>query len=74
MRPNKDGLVARVIVEGKKVARVSLTPVTRDADTNNVRMLPAGDGEGAALLKKVRDLSGDTPLPVQGQEAALIAP
>jgi len=37
-------------------------------------MLPAGDGEGAELLKKVRDLSGATPLPVEGQEAVLIAP
>lgn len=73
MRPNKDGLVARVIVEGKKVARVSLTPVTRDADSNNVRMLDAGDGEGAGLLKKVRDLSGETPLPLDGDEAILIA-
>jgi len=73
MRPNKDGLVARVIVEGKKIARVSLTPVTRDADTNNVRMLHAGDGEGAGLLKKVRDLSPETPLPVDGHEAILIA-
>ena len=74
MRPNKDGLVASVIVEDKKVARVSLTPVTRDADTNNVRMLNAADGEGASLLKKVRDLSGETALPVFGHEALLIAP
>ncbi len=73
MRPNRDGLVARVLVDDKKVARVTLTPVTRDADSNNVRMLNAGDGEGAALLKKVRDLSGDTPLPVDGHEAVLIA-
>jgi hypothetical protein len=72
MRPNKDGLVARVIVEGKKVARVSLTPLTRDPDTNNVRLLNAGDGEGAGLLQKVHDLSGETPLPVDGHEAVLI--
>jgi poly-gamma-glutamate synthesis protein (capsule biosynthesis protein) len=73
MRPNKDGLVARVVVEGKKVARVSLTPVTRDTDTNNVRMLDAANGEGAGLITKVRGLSADTPLPVAGQEAVLIA-
>jgi poly-gamma-glutamate capsule biosynthesis protein CapA/YwtB (metallophosphatase superfamily) len=73
MRPNKDGLVARVVVEGKKVARVSLTPVTRDADTNNVRMLDAASGEGASLMMKVREMSGDTRLPVDGREAVLIA-
>jgi poly-gamma-glutamate capsule biosynthesis protein CapA/YwtB (metallophosphatase superfamily) len=74
MRPNKDGLVARVVVENKKVTRVSLTPVTRDADTNNVRMLDAGNGDGAAVLQKVQDLSRDTPLPVDGHETLLIAP
>jgi len=73
MRPNKDGLVARVIVEDRKVARVSLTPVTRDAASNNVRMLNATDGEGAGLMQKVRALSGETPLPVDGQETVLIA-
>ena len=73
MRPNKDGLVARVIVEDRKVARVSLTPVTRDAASNNVRMLNAADGEGAGLMQKVRALSGETPLPVDGQETVLIA-
>ncbi len=73
MRPNKDGLVARVTVEDKKVARVSLTPLTRDADSNNVRMLDAGNGDGAGLLNKVRELSGETPLPVDGHEAVLIA-
>jgi poly-gamma-glutamate capsule biosynthesis protein CapA/YwtB (metallophosphatase superfamily) len=72
MRPNRDGLVARVTVEGKKVARVSLTPVTRDAGSNNVRLLDAGAGEGAGLMKKVRELSGETELPVAGQEAVLI--
>ncbi len=72
MRPNKDGLVARVVVEGKKVARVSLTPVTRDPDTNNVRMLDAANGAGAGLITKVRELSADTPLPVDGPEAVLI--
>jgi len=73
MRPNKDGMVARVVVEGKKVARVGLVPVTRDADNNNVRMLEPGDGEGAELVKKVRELSGATSLNVEGGEAILIA-
>jgi hypothetical protein len=73
MRPNKDGLVARVVVEGKKVARVSLTPVTRDADTNNVRMLDASHGAGANLIAKVHELSADTSLPVAGNEAVLLS-
>ena len=81
MRPNKDGLVARVMIEGKHVARVSLVPVTRDAENNNVQMLDPSKGEGAKLLQKVRDLSGDLlarageqkpGLHVDGQEAILI--
>lgn len=72
MRPNKDGLVAHVSVEGKKVTRVALTPVTRDTGSNNVRMLDAGHGEGAALITKVRELSAGTPLTVEGQEAVLL--
>ena len=73
MRPNKDGMVARVVIENKRVARVSLVPVTRDAENNNVLMLDPAAGEGAKLLHKVKDLSS-TPLPlkVEGQEALLI--
>jgi poly-gamma-glutamate synthesis protein (capsule biosynthesis protein) len=73
MRPNKEGLVVRVVIEGKRVARVSLVPVTRDAAHNDVEMLNPSAGEGAALLQKVRDLSAaPPPLRVEGQEAVLI--
>ncbi len=72
MRPNKEGLVARVVVEGKKVVGVSLVPLTRDAENNNPLMLDPSVGEGAQLMEKVRKLSGETPLKVDGKEVALI--
>ncbi len=72
MRPNRDGLVARVMIEDKKVARVSLVPVTRDQENNNVEMLNPADGAGAKLLQKVKDLSGAVDLRVEGAEAVLV--
>jgi len=72
MRPNKEGMVARVVVQGKHVARVSLVPVTRDGDHNNVQMLDPSDGEGARLLQKVKDLSAGAPLRIDGQEVVLV--
>ena len=73
MRPNKDGLVARVVVQGKKVARLSFVPVTRDADHNNVLMLDPSTGEGARLLQKVKEFSAGTPpLRIDGQEVVLV--
>jgi poly-gamma-glutamate capsule biosynthesis protein CapA/YwtB (metallophosphatase superfamily) len=74
MRPNKDGMVARVVIDKKRVARVSLVPVTRDAENNNVLMLDPSKGEGATLLQKVKDLSAGTPLKIDGQEVVLVAP
>jgi poly-gamma-glutamate capsule biosynthesis protein CapA/YwtB (metallophosphatase superfamily) len=72
MRPNKDGMVARVMIDNKRVARVSLVPVTRDAENNNVLMLDPSIGEGAKLLQKVMDLAPNTSLKVDGQEAVLV--
>jgi poly-gamma-glutamate capsule biosynthesis protein CapA/YwtB (metallophosphatase superfamily) len=71
MRPNKEGLAIRVVVEGKKVARVSFVPLTRDED-NQVVMLDPGSGDGAALLQKVKGLSVGVPLEVDGREVVLI--
>lgn len=72
VRNYKDGMVARVVVEGKDVKRVSLVPVTRDDDTNNVRMLdPSADG-GAKLVQELRDLSPGVPLNIKGKEVVLI--
>jgi poly-gamma-glutamate synthesis protein (capsule biosynthesis protein) len=71
MRPNKDGMVARVIIDKKRVVRVSLVPVTRDAENNNVQMLDPSTGEGAKLFQKVKDLSPNTPLRIDSQEVVL---
>ena len=72
MKPNKEGLVARVTLAGKVVDRVSLTPVTREEGNNNVVLLDAGTGDGAALMKKVQNLSGTTPLKLDGREIVLL--
>ena len=72
MRPNKEGLVARVVVEGKKVARVSLVPLTRDGENNNPLFLDPSAGEGAQMFEKVRKLSAETLLSVDGKEVVLI--
>jgi poly-gamma-glutamate capsule biosynthesis protein CapA/YwtB (metallophosphatase superfamily) len=72
MRPNKDGMVARVVVQGKKVLRVSLVPVTRDAENNAVLMLDPSAGEGAKLIQKVRDLSAGAPLRIEQLEVVLV--
>ncbi len=71
MSPNKEGLVARVVVENKRVARLSIVPVTRD-DQNSVLMLDPGSGEGAKLIQKVMELSGSFPLKIEGKEAVLL--
>ena len=72
MRPNKEGLVARVVIVNKHVARVSIVPVTRDAEHNDVLMLDPASGDGAKLLKKVEDLSSGTPVHVDQHEAVLV--
>jgi poly-gamma-glutamate synthesis protein (capsule biosynthesis protein) len=71
MRPNKEGMLARVVVRDRHVARVSLVPMTRD-DENNVMMLDPSLAEGAKLREKVKSLSGDVPLDVVGREMILI--
>ena len=71
MRPNKEGMVARVVIHGKHVAYVSLVPVTRDADHNNVIMLDPSSGEGERSFQKVKSLSGATGFTIKGQEIAV---
>jgi poly-gamma-glutamate synthesis protein (capsule biosynthesis protein) len=68
---SKDGLVVHAVVEGKKIARVSFVPVTRDAH-NDVIMLDPSAGEGAKLFEIVKGLSDGTPLRIDGQEVVLI--
>jgi len=72
MGPNKEGMVARIVAENKRVMRLSLVPVTRD-DQNNVLMLDPASGEGAKLIQKVIDLSAEAPLTIEGREAVLIS-
>jgi hypothetical protein len=71
MKPNKDGMVARVVVENRRIKRVSLVPVTRDAQ-NNVQMLDPSSGEGKKKIQKVMSLSGNLPLKIDGKEAVLL--
>ncbi len=71
MRPNKEGLLARVVIQNRKVARVSLVPLTRDAENNDVLMLDPATDEGAKLMRKVKSLSGETPLRLDGKEEVL---
>src|SRR5204863_8355366 len=56
----KDGLVARVVIQGKNILRVSFVPVTRDAN-NDVLMLDPSSGEGAKVVKMVKDRSTNLP-------------
>jgi hypothetical protein len=71
VRNYKDGMVARVIVQGNEVKRVSLVPVTRDG-ANNVLMLDPSTGEGAELFRQLKDLSPGVPLKTDGREVILI--
>ena len=67
-----DGLVARVVIRGKSILRVSFVPVTRDAN-NDVYLLDPSEGEGAKLVQAVKDRSSDLPpLRIEGQEVVLL--
>jgi hypothetical protein len=50
---------------------VSFVPVTRDAK-NDVVMVDPTAGDGAALIKVVRDLSPGVPLKIEGHEVVLL--
>jgi poly-gamma-glutamate capsule biosynthesis protein CapA/YwtB (metallophosphatase superfamily) len=71
MSPNKEGMVARVVIERKRLARVSLIPLTRD-DQNNVRMLDPSSGEWAGRIQKVLELSDNSYLQIKDKEAVLL--
>lgn len=66
-----DGLVVRIVVQGKKLLRVSFVPVTRDAN-NNVLMLDPSTGEGARLLGVVQKVSPGLRLKIDGREVVVI--
>lgn len=68
---SKDGLVVRVLVNGKKIRRVTFVPVTRDA-TNTMIMTTPTAGEGARLYDIVKRNSSGLTLPLDGQEVVLL--
>jgi poly-gamma-glutamate synthesis protein (capsule biosynthesis protein) len=69
---SKDGLVARVVIQGKKIARVSFVPVSRD-DHNDVFMLEPSSEEGSRLLEIVKHVSApDLALRLDGHEVVLL--
>jgi poly-gamma-glutamate synthesis protein (capsule biosynthesis protein) len=66
-----DGLVARVVIEGKGIRRVSFVPVSRDAN-NDVYLLDPTEGEGAKLLQWVKERSATPPpLRIDGKEVVM---
>lgn len=67
-----DGLVVRVVIDGKRIVRTSFVPVTKDA-ANDVYMLDPTTGEGARLVQAVTERSPAPPsLRVDGQEVVLV--
>ena len=68
---SKDGLVIRVVIEGRSLRRVSFVPVSRDAK-NNMIMLDPTTGEGARLVTHVRERSLGVPLEIAGREVVMM--
>ena len=68
----KEGLAVRVVIQAKRIARVSFVPVTRDGN-NDVYLIDPSEGEGAALVQMVKDRSTDPPaLRIDGHEVVLM--
>jgi poly-gamma-glutamate synthesis protein (capsule biosynthesis protein) len=66
-----DGLVARVVIQGKRILRVSFVPVTRDA-SNDVYLLDPSAGEGAKLTRWVKERSATPPpMRIDGHEVVV---
>ena len=66
-----DGLVARVVIQGKSIRRVSFVPVSRDAN-NDVYLLDPSEGEGAKLVQWVKERSSTPPaLRIDGHEVVM---
>jgi poly-gamma-glutamate synthesis protein (capsule biosynthesis protein) len=67
-----DGLVARVVIQGTHIRRVSFVPVSRDSN-NDVYLLDPNEGDGAKLVQWVKDRSFTPPaLRLDGQEVVLL--
>jgi poly-gamma-glutamate capsule biosynthesis protein CapA/YwtB (metallophosphatase superfamily) len=70
-RSLKEGLLVRLVAEGRNLSRVSFVPVSRDAN-NNAMLLDPATGEGASILKEVKDLSGNVSWSIAGKEVVLV--
>jgi poly-gamma-glutamate synthesis protein (capsule biosynthesis protein) len=67
-----DGLVVRVVIQGRNIQRVSFVPVSRDAN-NDVLMLDPASGDGARLVQMVKERSAaPPPLKIAGQEVVML--
>lgn len=67
-----DGLVVRVVIDSKRITRVSFVPVSRDGN-NDVYLLDPSNGAGATLVQMVKDRSVDaSPLKIENQEVVLL--
>ncbi len=67
-----DGLVARVVIQGKNILRVSFVPVTRDA-SNDIYLLDPSAGEGAKLVQWVKERSTNPPaMRIDGHEVVVM--
>lgn len=66
-----DGLVVRVVIQDKRISRVSFVPVTRDAN-NDVYLLDPSAGEGAKLTQWVKERSAaPPPMRIDGHEVVM---
>jgi poly-gamma-glutamate synthesis protein (capsule biosynthesis protein) len=72
VRDYRDGLVARIVIADKRLKRVSLVPVTRGDEDNNVRLVAPGTPEGERLYGRLRELSRSANLTLDGQELVLL--
>lgn len=62
----------RVVIQNKRIARVSFVPVSRDTNNDVFRLDPASD-EGAKRVGMVRDRSrSPPPLRLHGHEVVLL--
>jgi len=72
VRDYRDGMAARIVVRDKQVQRVSLVPVTRDEETNNVFLVAPESDEGERLYGWLRELSPSVDLRIEGKEFVLL--
>jgi poly-gamma-glutamate capsule biosynthesis protein CapA/YwtB (metallophosphatase superfamily) len=68
---SKDGLVLRAVIDGRNILRLSIVPVSRDAQ-NNMLMLDPTTGEGERVVTHVKERSTEVPLRVEEQEVVMI--